>query len=148
MSRFQPEYNQSKKKEVREMVPQIDKEIRELKSTRSSETNNDMRKAIDAKIKSLEIKKKSYRVGDPVKESNVEEEAQGAVTTGSIGSPTMSLGDGGTSNAVYGSSHIYAPKVGPMMSRKGDIKCKCKKNKKKKNFSQHYFDSENMGSVN
>ena len=141
MSKFQPAYNQAKKKIQRVEIPAIDDEIRELKDTRRGLTNNDMKKAVDAKIKALEIKKKSFRSGDPVKEANVDEEAAGAITTGSIGSPNMSTNDGGTAPAVYGSSYIAVKDPG-MVSRKGDIKPSGKKKKKKtqKEFVEYYFE--------
>ena len=65
---------------------------------------------------------------------DVEEEAQGAVTTGNIGSPTMATGE----PAKGGSSALYYPKVGPMVSRRGDIKSK--KKKKIREFSEYYFN--------
>ena len=62
------------------------------------------------------------------------EEAQGAVTTGNIGSPTMATGE----PAKGGSSALYYPKVGPMVSRRGDIKPK--KKKKVREFTEYYFN--------
>jgi len=137
MSKYQQQYNKAKEKIIREEIPKIDKEIRELRTARSALTNVDMKKATDAKIKALEIKKKSYRTGDPVKE-------EAGVSTGSIGSPTMSTNDGGTAPAVWGSSHIYADKIGDgkVASRKGPVgKGKKKKKKKVRNeFVEHYFE--------
>ena len=69
-------------------------------------------------------------------ESNQNEEAQGAVTTGNIGSPTMATGE----PAKGGSSALYYPKVGPMVSRRGDIKPK--KKKKVREFTEYYFNKE------
>ena len=82
----------------------------------------------------------------------VDEEAQGAISTGSIGVPTMSTNDGGTEPAIYGNSSIYAKHMGTM-SRKGSYKapdhcdCDCKKKKKKKKktqkeFVEYYFEGE------
>lgn len=62
------------------------------------------------------------------------EDAQAGITTGSIGSPTMATGE----PARFGSSAIYAPKVGAMISRKGDIKPKRKR--KIKEFTEYYFN--------
>jgi len=150
MSKYQPSYDKEKKKEIRIMVPEIDDQIRDFENTRRSTKDPDVRKALEARIKALKIKKKSYKSGDPVKESNVEEEAQGAVTTGSVGVPTMGDGKGGTEPAIYGNSSIYAKHMGTM-SRRGEYKapdhCDCKKKKKKKKktqkeFVEFYFENE------
>jgi hypothetical protein len=134
MSKYQSAYNTAKIKAVREVIPEIDKEISDLEQRKRESTNQDVKKGIDARIKALKIKRQSYRAGDPVKE-----ETQASVTTGSIGSSTMATSDGGTALAVYGSSHIYAPKIGEIASRKGDMKKKKKRKKLNKEFVEHYF---------
>jgi len=70
-------------------------------------------------------------------ESTQYEDAQGGITTGSIGSPTMATGE----PARFGSSAIFAPKVGSMLSRKGDIPSK-KRKKKVREFTEYYFNKE------
>lgn len=93
----------------------------------------------------LSVKKDSLSDEDIKKIAGVEsiqfsqptlEDAQGGITTGSIGSPTMATGE----PARFGSSAIYAPKVGAMLSRKGDIKLK--KKKKVREFTEYYFSEE------
>ena len=132
MSKFQTAYNQANKSVQRVMVPEIEDEIKELKDSKRSLTNNDMKKAVDAKIKALEIKKKSIRAGDPVKEANFDEESAAAITTTSVGDA-----------AVVGGQANFAPHMG-MVSRRGDIKppkkCKRKKKKTQKEFVEHYFE--------
>lgn len=65
------------------------------------------------------------------------EDAQAGITTGNVGSPNMSTGE----PAKFGNSSIYAPKVGPMISRKGDIPFK-KKKKKVREFVEFYNENE------
>jgi len=136
MSKFQPEYNKAKKKEIRTMVPEIDKEIQELQDAKQTTTNNDIKKGIDARIKALNIKKQSYRKGDPVKE----DASMGAISTGSIGSPSMVTSDGGTVPAAFGSSYIQPKHQGTLTRYKKDaIKAPSKK-KKTKSFQEVYFN--------
>ena len=146
MSKYQPAYNKAKIKSQREMVPVIKDQIDDLKDQIRSSTDIDLKKGLQSRLKALEIKMKSFRRGDPVKEEiQVDEESAGTVSTTSIGSPTMSTSDGGTEPAIYGSSHIFADKVGPMVSRKGDVGPQCKKKKRKKTqkeFVEFYFDEE------
>ncbi len=84
---------------------------------------------------------------------SLDEEAQAAITTSTVGSPTMSTSDGGTEPAVYGSSHIHAKHMGTFsrrggykppkpFSRTGGYKKKKKKNKTRKEFVEYYFESE------
>lgn len=73
---------------------------------------------------------------------SLDEEAQGAVTTGTVGASTMTS-DGQEVPAIYGSSHIVASHMGTV-SRKGYYPAP-KKNKKKKKvreFVEHYFEKE------
>jgi len=132
MSKFQPAYNQAKIKSQREMVPAIKDQIDELKIQIRGITDNDMKKGLQAKLKALEIKMKSYRQGDPVKESKFDEESAAAITTTSVGDA-----------AVAGGQANFAPHLG-MVSRGGDIKppkkCKRKKKKTQKEFVEHYFE--------
>ena len=72
----------------------------------------------------------SYEIDKPT----VEEDGEAAITTGNIGSPTMATGE----PAKGGSSALYYPKVGPMVSRRGDIKPK--KKKKVREFTEYYFN--------
>jgi len=79
----------------------------------------------------------------------VDEEAQGSISTGSVGVPTMGDGKGGTEPAIYGNSSIVASHRGTV-SRRGEYKapdhCACKKKKKKKKtqkeFVEFYFENE------
>lgn len=76
---------------------------------------------------------------------NLGEESGGAITTGSIGSPTMTTNTGKIVPAIYGSSHIHASKMGNMLSRVGDITDNSKKKKKKKKAYREYI--ENHGEI-
>jgi hypothetical protein len=206
MSKYQTPYNQARKKEIQIMIPEIDDEIRDYETAKRNATNPDVRKALDAKIKALKIKKQSYRAGDPVKESqnldearkgldaikmqwiakiggdksevtkfvndqvkeledrykknygaivgtlkkilmkkydiSLEEEAQGAVTTSSIGASTMTTSDGATVPAMFGNSSIVPSHMG-IVSRRGSYKAP-KKNKKNKirEFKEYYFQND------
>lgn len=75
---------------------------------------------------------------------SLDEEAQAAVTTGSIGSPTMSTGDGGTAPAIFGNSSIFAKSMGTI-SRVGSFPAvnfkKKKKKKTQKEFVEFYFEN-------
>lgn len=139
MAKLQIPYNQAKKKFRMAEIPAIQKEIAKLKNSLASTENSDEKKALKAQIDALNIKIKSFRQADPVKDESVEEEAQGAVTTGNIGSPTMATGE----PTKGGSSALYFPKVGPMLSRKGDIQSKKRKRKGKiREFNEYYFSKE------
>jgi methionine synthase II (cobalamin-independent) len=72
MSKFQPQYNQAKKKTIMTEIPAIDSQIKELQAAKASATNSDVKKGIDARIKMLQIKKKSFRSGDPIKEETLQ----------------------------------------------------------------------------
>jgi len=142
MSQFQSKYNQAKKKEVMIQIPKIQQEIVELQNAMRTTTNADAKKALKARIDALNIKIQSYRKGDPVKE-----EAQAAISTLSVGSPTMTDGDGETVPATYGSSHIHPSHTGTI-SRTAEWKApkhnqkKNKKKKKLKEFVEFYFTEE------
>lgn len=145
MSKYQDKYDREKREARREITSEIQEQINDLKEQIRNTDNPDMKDGLQSRLDALEIKLKSYKEGDPVKESEVDEEAQGAVTTGSVGSPTISTSDGGSAPAPHGSSHIYAPKIGGMATRKGDIKRKKKKKKKnktRKEFVEHYFGED------
>jgi len=141
MSKFQIPYEQAKKKMILTRIPEFQNKIRELQSKITQTTDPDEKKGLKAEIDALNIKIKSYRRKDPVREQIENEDAQGAITMGNVGSPTMATGE----PAKGGSSALYYPKVGPMMSRRGDIKSK-KKKKKIREFNEFYF-SENEEKV-
>ena len=107
----------------------------------------------DKKSNVIGIVKRLAQSGFDLTDESVEvdEEAQGAVTTGSVGVPTMQSGGSGetqTSPAIYGNSSIVASHRGTV-SRRGEYKapdhCKNKKKRKKKThkeFVEFYFESE------
>lgn len=68
MSKFQPDYDKAKQKESVVNVPEIKKQIQDLQNKKRETQDSDIRKGIDAQIKTLQIKLKSYQSGDPVKE--------------------------------------------------------------------------------
>jgi len=216
MSKFQPAYDRAKQDVKRNKIPAIRDQISELETRLRQTTDLDMKKSIQAEIKSLQIKMKSIRKNDPVKEENLEEakkglsatkdkwiskiggnknevskyveqrvkeleerygddyaaivgtlkkilsqkydvnldeEAQGAITTGSVGQSTMTTSDGGTEPAIYGSSHVHAKHMGTFSRRGGytppvhdDGRKKSKKKKKKKKtqkeFVEFYFEEQ------
>lgn len=145
MSKYQRNYNQARKKEVRIMVPEIQSQIKDLEVSKRTATDPDIKKGIDARIKALKIKMKSYKEGDPVKE-----EAQGAIATGSIGVGTAVTNTGETIPSPTGSSYLHPKHMGTFSRRDGykapvhddGRKKKKKKKKKKKNesFVEHYFE--------
>jgi len=85
----------------------------------------------------LEILKIAGLESTEINGTKIGEEAQGAVTTGNLGVSTMSTGEGDKVPAAFGSSHIFAPKVGSMLTRKGDIKSK--KKRRIREFTEYYF---------
>jgi hypothetical protein len=87
-----------------------------------------------------ERKSRELDRAEDTNESLQGEDASAAVNTGSLGVATATTNDGATIDAPFGSSYIYAPKMG-MVSRKGDVKSK-KKKKKSKNFYKSYFEME------
>ena len=145
MPKLQIPYNLAKKKESIAAVPQIMNDIKKWEEIKRTASDPFSRKAADARLQALKIKMKSYKQGDPVKDSveydkNVEigEEAQGAVTTGSIGASTMSTSDGGTTPAIYGNSSIYAPSVGVVTRYGKTFPPKKVKKKKVREFIEFY----------
>lgn len=69
MAKLQPQYNKAKKEIIVKNVPALQDEIKELETLKRGETDPNMKKGIDAQIKALKIKIKSYKQKDPVKDS-------------------------------------------------------------------------------
>ena len=145
MSKFQIPYEQAKRRMIMNKVPEIQKQIQDLQVKMAQTSNPDEKKGLRAEIDALNIKIKSFRKNDPVREEVENEEAQGAVTTGNVGSSTMSTSDGGTVPAAFGSSHIYAPSMG-MFKRRGYTPPKesLPKGKKKKKKIREFVEFYNQ----
>lgn len=149
MSKYQIPYDKARKKMILTKVPELQNRIKALQDKINNTSDIDERKGLKAEIDALKIQINSYRKNDPVREQANDLEEDGAVpaiagasiSTTNIGSSTISTSDGGTEKAPFGNSSIYAPKVGNMMSRKGDIKSK-KKKKKVREFVEFYNENE------
>lgn len=104
---------------------------------------NKLKQKIDVtKLKDLDAVEQIFSSTDLSKIGpKIEEDGEGAISTGNIGSPTITTDTGETKVAPFGSSAYYAPKVLPMVSRKGDIKT-TKKKKKIREFLEFYNEDD------
>jgi len=87
----------------------------------------------------MEIKRLRDKLERDMETASVEEDSAGAITTGSVGSSTLTTGE----PAPFGNSSIYAKKIGSgqTMSRRGAVGGKKKKKKKLyRDFVEEYFE--------
>jgi hypothetical protein len=147
MAKLQIPYNNAKRKFRMSEIPALQKQIQELQSSLSQTSNPDEKKSLKAQMDALNIKIKSFRQSDPVKDGVVLDSDKKLDEDGEGGSPTISTSSiGGTTTDSDGNSvsnpnsYMFKPSSG-VVGRGGKYWAP-KKNRKKKirEFTEYYFE--------